>query len=421
MPRRHNPIPSYRLHRQSGQAIVTIRGADGRRKDYLLGPYNSPESQAEYTRLIAEHQATRLTKGPRVPSVSISPTVNETLLAFIRHADQRHRDTAGRPTRELTEYRQCIRLVREHYGHTLAREFGPVALKTLRQVMIDAGLARTLVNRRVNRIRRMFKWAASEELIPVTVHQALATVTGLDRGHRGVRETAPVEPVAESDARAILPFVRPEVAAMIELQLFTGMRPGEVCRLRPCEIDRSDAIWLYRPEQHKSAWRGKPRVVPLGPQAQAVLNRFWPTDADDFVFSPRRAVEQFHATRAAHRKTPESPSHRAKKAATRANPGRPPAACYNPCGYGHAVTRGIERANASRTRSLVSEPHHGPNLPLIPHWHPNQVRHTFGTRVRKQFGLEAAQVALGHSRADVTQVYAERDLTLALKVAADIG
>ena len=43
------------------------------------------------------------------------------------------------------------------------------------------------------------------------------------------------------------------------------------------------------------------------------------------------------------------------------------------------------------------------------------------TRVRKEFGLEAAQVLLGHSRADVTQVYAERNEALAVEVAAKIG
>jgi site-specific recombinase XerC len=49
------------------------------------------------------------------------------------------------------------------------------------------------------------------------------------------------------------------------------------------------------------------------------------------------------------------------------------------------------------------------------------LRHTFATRVRKQHGLEAAQVLLGHSRADVTQVYAERDEQLAATVATKIG
>jgi site-specific recombinase XerC len=57
----------------------------------------------------------------------------------------------------------------------------------------------------------------------------------------------------------------------------------------------------------------------------------------------------------------------------------------------------------------------------VTHWHPNQLRRLFATQVRKAHGLEAAQVLLGHARADVTEVYAQRDLNLASAVAAEIG
>jgi site-specific recombinase XerC len=55
------------------------------------------------------------------------------------------------------------------------------------------------------------------------------------------------------------------------------------------------------------------------------------------------------------------------------------------------------------------------------HWFPNQLRHTAGTEIRRRFGLEAAQTVLGHSKADVTQVYAERDFAKAANVARLIG
>jgi site-specific recombinase XerC len=61
------------------------------------------------------------------------------------------------------------------------------------------------------------------------------------------------------------------------------------------------------------------------------------------------------------------------------------------------------------------------NFDSVPHWHPNQLRHAHATVVRRRLGLEAAQVALGHERADVTQVYAEKNLALAAKVAVEIG
>jgi hypothetical protein len=41
--------PSYRLHKPSGQAVVTLDS-----RDFYLGKYGSPESRAEYDRLISE-------------------------------------------------------------------------------------------------------------------------------------------------------------------------------------------------------------------------------------------------------------------------------------------------------------------------------------------------------------------------------
>ena len=57
----------------------------------------------------------------------------------------------------------------------------------------------------------------------------------------------------------------------------------------------------------------------------------------------------------------------------------------------------------------------------IPAWHPHQLRHSFATKARGEFGLEGAQVALGHARADVTQLYAEKNVRLAAEMASRIG
>ena len=40
--------PAYRLHKQSGHALVTLNG-----RDHLLGVYGTPESRARYHELIA--------------------------------------------------------------------------------------------------------------------------------------------------------------------------------------------------------------------------------------------------------------------------------------------------------------------------------------------------------------------------------
>ena len=53
--------------------------------------------------------------------------------------------------------------------------------------------------------------------------------------------------------------------------------------------------------------------------------------------------------------------------------------------------------------------------------HPNQLRHSSATQIRKEFGLEHAQVVLGHAKADMTQRYADTDAEKARTVARKIG
>ncbi|MBN9518490.1 tyrosine-type recombinase/integrase [bacterium] len=418
MARPKSTIPTYRHHKPTDTARCWVGG-----RWIGLGRYNSPESRTEYNRIVAEIAsaavASAVTPASAPPVAPATPdvSVNELLLGFLVHADKHYRRADGTPTNELPQFRQTFRLVRELYGHIPAREFGPKALKAVRQKMVEAGWTRKLINQRVGRVRRAFRWGVENELVSPTVLQALAAVPGLQAGRTEAREADPVLPVADEHVRATLPFLGPVVRGMVEVQLLTGMRPGEVCRLRPCDIDTTGDVWVYRPGQHKTRHRGKERVVAIGPRARAVLDRLAPADPSNYYFSPRRSVEAFRAARAAARKTPRYASHAARNAAVRvANPRRVAAERYTVPSYDRAVSRGVEKANVRRGRLAGSG-----NYDEVPHWHPNQLRHAHGTEVRRRFGLEAAQVALGHERADVTQVYAERNAALAIEIAAEIG
>jgi integrase len=211
------------------------------------------------------------------------------------------------------------------------------------------------------------------------------------------------------------------------------MRPGEVCAMRACDLDTAGPVWLYRPECHKMAYRGKPRVITLGPRAQAIVRAHLPLDTQSALFSPRRAIYERLAVMRAARKTKVQPSQQNRR---KRKPAKAPGDCYTTQSYGKAI------ADAC----LLAFPPGG-DLARLPgegrkkwwarltteqraelrrwrkehRWAPNQLRHTHATEVRRRFGLEAAQVALGHSQAAVTQIYAERDLGLAVKVAAEIG
>ena len=175
----------------------------------------------------------------------------------------------GEPTGEISALKSALRPVRELYSSYAAREFGPLALETVRQRMISLEWSRTGINRAISRVRRVFRWGVSKELIPPSVSQALATIEGLRKGRTEATEKPPVKPVSDATVEAIMmnEHMSRIVADMFCLQRLTGMRPGETCKIRPCDNDRSGDIWLYRPDSHKTEHYNRVRVVPIGPKS----------------------------------------------------------------------------------------------------------------------------------------------------------
>ncbi len=198
---------------------------------------------------------------------------------------------------------------------------------------------------------------------------------------------------------------------MVQVQRLTGGRPGEVCAMRAGDLETGD-VWLYQPALHKTAHRGKTRVIAIGPKAQAVLKPFLKLDTQAYLFSPREAVARKQAERRAKRKTRVQPSQRNRR---KRKPAKQPGSCYTTASYAAAVSRAVLAANTAAACDGCKEMKPVERCDqckaaALPHWHPNQLRHTHATEVRRSFGLEAAQVALGHSQARVTEIYAERDV-----------
>jgi integrase len=380
-------IPSYRRHRQSGRAVVTLPDGLGRRRDVLLGPYGTPESRHEYARVIAEWEANgrRLLQTPALADV----TVNELILTYWKFAEEYYRKN-GKPTSQQDRIRLALKPVREHYGHTAAKNFGPLALRAVREWMVKQNWTRGYVNSSVGCIKRMFKWAVENELVPPSIYHGLQAVSGLKRGRCEARETRPIRPVADEHVDATLPFLNPAQRAMVQLQRFTGMRPGEVCIMRPSDVDRSNAkTWIYRPECHKTEHYGIERFVFLGPRAQDVLKPFLFRDPGAYCFSPREMMELRWAELRRRRKTKVQPSQLSRK---KRRPKKIPGDHYTVGSYEHAIADACKRADrlARDVQSQIAKPQ-----VFVPHWHPNQLRHTKATEIRREAGLDAARVVLG--------------------------
>jgi integrase len=289
------------------------------------------------------------------------------------------------------------------FGEFEAAKFNAVSYAALRIKLVESGLCISTIRARLGVIKRMIAWGIAREMIPdkvLNLIQAFEKAEPLRVGRDAVQPSKKIKPAPEEHIQAILPHVSPTIRAMIEVQALTGMRPGEVWRMTTGQIDRTVDPWIYEPTRHKSENRGKDRTIPLGPHAQEVLTPWLKADPDRPLFSPVEATEAQYARRRRERVTPMTPSQRARR--RKRNPERKPREMYDKNSYKQAIERGCMRAG-------------------VPVFRPNQIRHTYATKVRREFGLEAAQVLLGHSKADVTQVYAERDQALAVAVARKIG
>jgi integrase len=209
---------------------------------------------------------------------------------------------------------------------------------------------------------------------------------------------------------------------MVELQLLSGMRPGEVVVMRALDIDMTGKVWLYRPGsdrgphgEHKTAWRGHDRIIAIGPRAQEVIKPFLKTDLRAYLFSPAESMEALWAEQRSKRKTKVQPSQENRRKRKKK---RKPGARYTVASYGRAVAAACRKADAVAHQK-------DPTIPadqvIIPHWHPNQLRHAKATEIRREAGLDAARVVLGHRSPRVTEVYAEIDAHKAAEVMARLG
>lgn len=456
MAKRKKSPPSYRLHRQSGQAVVTLRcTVSGKRRDVLLGEHDTAESWAEYSRVIAEWEAAGrvLDSAPAKPAKPGSRvTVAEVMLDWWEGVLKRYgvTDPDGRLPSRLYSQRSVVRLVRATCGSVPAAKFGPMALQEVRQKMVDRRWSRGHVNQSVATIIRAFKQAVAREVVTPEAVVALQCVKPLGRGELGAREGEKIKPAALAHIEAVKPHLSRQAVAIIDVMLLTGARCDEIVRMRPVDIDVSGKVWIYRPDGHKGEHRGHERLIHIGPKAQDVIRPFLETrsNVEDYLFSPAEAEAERRKNQHDARVTPLSCGNRPGSNRTEA-PKRKATNRYTTDSLRRAIDRACDMAfpppdelarrkvpaegrkkNAMRwetdqewKRRLGPKREEALKAWRRDHrWTPHQLRHTAATEIRRAAGVEAAALVLGHASATLTDaVYAERDHAKAAEVIARVG
>ena len=171
--------PKYRHQKARNLAVVRIDG-----KDYYLGRFGSDESKAKYHRLLADWRAgllddPEISNGDGDQRNGAHAVLTEDLVRKYERFAAEYYQKDGVPTQPGIKV--ALRYLQKSFGHVAAMHFGPKALKAIRAQMIEDDLSRRYINDNINRIRRCFRWATEEELIPGYVYQSLRAVSSLAR------------------------------------------------------------------------------------------------------------------------------------------------------------------------------------------------------------------------------------------------
>lgn len=386
------PYPCYCLHKPTDQAFCTIRVA-GRRVARYLGVFGSMGSFVRYEEVLREvgisgdhiSQAVDVARllvrsgsGP-LRNARTPVTVQALYNAFQKWAPTHYRLPSGDVSREVDNFRDSFREMLDLFGATPVAHLSRSDLVSVRQRMIDRKLSRKVINQRVGRIVRVFVWGGDEDrkLVPDSVAAAFRLVSPLKPFRSLAKETEPVGPVPVADLQKVLAVAHPVLKAMLTLQLLTGCRPGEVRLLQKKMVQEVDgACVLDFGLHHKMAYKGRKRVVPIGPQARELLQEWLAkSEPDQHLFRPEFSPK---------------------------SAGRKRRSFYSSAAYTLSVRYACQKAG-------------------VPPFGPNRVRHRAATDIRKLFDLDAAQAVLGHSSRTTTERYASPVNDLAKKVAEERG
>lgn len=407
------------------------RGPDGRRPRYTkrFGPVEGVgprRARALYQAWLRKWEQAR---GVRDPRSTDGLSVEAFAEKYLAHAKGYYRKE-GKITTHVYTVATALQHLIDRYGPLNVDALTPPLLAGLRDALVldaaGAARARSTVNKWLDVVRAAYKWGTEKGMVAPGVWAELRAVSRLQKGRTEAREERDIKPVHWSVVEATLPHLSATVAAMVGVQWHSGMRPEEVCAMRGRDLERDGPLMLYRPETHKTDHRenARERVVVLGPRAQSALEPFLRRDLNAYLFAP--------AESAAQRERGVRPDMRP---------------CFDTNGYRHAIHRACDRAwppaGAAARREKAptgrkKKPRPETRMEWFARltaaqraevrgwekahrWNPNQLRHAWATRVRREEGVEAASAGLGHSKISTTEIYAERDMETAKRIALKIG
>lgn len=397
------------------------------RKRHYLGKWGSEEAARAYRAIIRD----RFGKEPDLPPIMLPfvppPEARPIVVEQVRHLALAYELYAksyyvkcGEPTHAALNVARVRRLLAGcGIDKAAIAEINGPWLESFKLALCKPReLARPTVNEYLRIVCRMLTFGVAHGFVHPDAEARCRAVPMVRKGRPpciGVlplREHARRGGVPRHWVRRIRSHLSRCVRIMADVQLATGMRPNELCHLRPMHMHptREPRAMLYRvpPEANKTDLidgdgRDEGRVVPIGPRSLRLLRLIWPDNPREFFFSPKREHSTRMLTRRAARITVMYPSHGYEARADRRRKGgvRPITLGdhYTPDSYRRAIHRACDAANREDIENGIDP------LYRVQRFGPYELRHMRATEIASREDLHVAKTVLGHNSVSTTLRY----------------
>jgi len=302
-----NPPRILQVRKDRDYDCVYLHG-----RKIILGRSGTPEAEVAFRQLQIQVLSDPTFMAPKPQQV----TVDTLCFAYLQHAKEHDPG-------HFSTVKTAVEILLRFAAGQSVESLDSRSFLLLQEMFVQHGVSRQYCNALMKFIRAMLKWGTIRKLVSHQVYWEAKFVPALKKGKTSAYEKPPRQDVPDEVIDRTLPHLLPTIRDMVQVQRLASMRPSEVFRMKPGEIDTEFTtpdgivIWMYTPGTNKNSWREKHkageyvRIIPLGKPEQDILAPRMVGKSDtDHLFNPKDTVQEHFAIRAAKRKTKVQPKNR---------------------------------------------------------------------------------------------------------------
>lgn len=226
--------------------------------DVYFGEYGTEESLAAYQKWCAENVG----HDEFTDTVLMSEALEKYLL-----------EIQGAFKESYCEPRRLAMQLLTPWSQIAVKDFKKSYMTEIRDNLSKQRRALSTQNRKIKYIRQFFRFCSEKDYCTGAKVVDIESVRLIIKGENKIKPRKQRKAVNLEHVKATTEHLSPTLRTMVMLQMFTGMRSGNLVDLEMRLIDTSDDIWIYTPEHHKADDKFELRISIIKP-AQKIIQDY---------------------------------------------------------------------------------------------------------------------------------------------------